>query len=97
MQTKQQSTLWVFEEEQNATKVVCQKTLQCRLSAIVVAKLAMWRLIHWSIVERSILSSTAQFVCLKSSEKFEKLTREDELLFTMAMRVLAHRLKSAPF
>ena len=30
-------------------------------------------------------------------EKFEKRTREDESLFTMAMRVRAHRLKSAPF
>ena len=29
--------------------------------------------------------------------KFEKRIRKNELLFTMAMRVLAHRLKSAPF
>ena len=32
-----------------------------------------------------------------SLKKFEKRTRQDESLFTMAMLVLAHRLKSAPF
>ena len=32
----------------------------------------MWRLYHLSIIGRSILSGTPQFVCLKSLEKFEK-------------------------
>ena len=59
------------------------------------AKLVMWRLFHLSIVRRSTLSGTPQFVCLKSSNKFEKRTRNDESLLIMAMQVLSHRLKSA--
>ena len=61
------------------------------------AKLVMWQLFHLSSVGRSILSGTLQFVFQKSLEKFEKPTREDESLFTMTMRVLAHRLKPAPY
>ena len=38
----------------------------------------------------------SQFVCLKSSEKFEK-RREYALLFIMTIRALTHRLKSAPY
>ena len=34
---------------------------------------------------------------LFSLEKFEKRTRQDEAYFTMAMGVLAHRLKSVSF
>ena len=51
-------------------------------------KLIMWRLFHLRIVGRSNLSCTKQFVCLKSSEKFEKRIREDESLFTMTIRAL---------
>ncbi|XP_040579850.1 uncharacterized protein [Lepeophtheirus salmonis] len=40
----------------------------------------MWLLFYLSIVGRSILSGTSQFVCLKASEKYEKRTREDGIL-----------------
>ena len=52
---------------------------------------------HLSIVGWSSLSGTPQFVCIKSSEKFEKRKIEDELLFTMTTRSLTHRLKQVPF
>ena len=81
-----------------SSKMSQKKTrLRSRWSAVSSAKLVMWRLFHLSIVGRSILSGTPQFVCLKSAEKFEKRTREDKSLFTMAMRDLTHRLKPAPF
>ena len=57
----------------------------------------MWRLFHLSNVGRSILIGTPQILCLNSSEIFEKRTRADELLFTMAMRALTHWLKPASF
>ena len=41
-----------------------------------------------SLEHRSILSGIAQFVCLKSSEKFEKRAREDESLYNMACELL---------
>ena len=73
------------------------EALGSRWSPVSSKILVMWRLFHLSIVERSILSGTPQFVCLKSSEKFKKRTTEDESLFTMTMRALTHRLTSAPF
>ena len=54
------------------------------------AKLVMWWLFYFSVIERSILSGTPQFVCLKYSVKFGKRT-----LFTPSMQALTHRLKSA--
>ena len=57
----------------------------------------MRRLFHFIIVGRPILSGKLQFVCLKSWEKFEKRTREDESLFTMTTRGLTLWLKPAPF
>jgi len=53
--------------------------------------LVMWRLFRLSNVRRSTLSGTP-LVCLKSSEKFEKRTRKDN----MTMRALTHQLKPAP-
>ena len=61
---------------------------------VTSAKLVMWRLFHFSSVGRSILSCTPQFVCLNSSKKYAKRTREDESLFTVTMRALTHRLTS---
>ena len=89
--------MWVFEPEPNPTKDVCGKSLRSKLWPVSSAKLVMWRLFDLSNIVRSILSGTPQFVCLKSSEKFEKWTRENESLFTMKMRTLTHRLKSAPY
>ena len=78
-------------------KLFVKEALRSRWSLVSSAKLVMWRLFHLSIVGRSILSGTPQFVCLKSLEKFEKRTREDESLFTTTMRTLTHRLKAALF
>ena len=52
---------------------------------------------HLSIVGRSSLSGTPQFVCLMPSEKFEKRKKADESMFTMTMRALTRRLQPAPF
>ena len=91
-ETKHQSTVWVFELEPNPMKVVCGK-----LWAVFLLHVVMWRLFHLSIVEWLILSGTPQLVCLQSSQKFEKRSRQDESLFNMAMRALTHRLKSASY
>jgi len=96
-ETKQQSTVWVFEDEPNPTKVVRGRSTSKQMVACFFGKLVMWRLFRLSNEGRSILSGTPQFVCLKSSEKFEKQTREDESFFTMTTRALTHRLKPAPF
>ena len=40
----------------------------------------MWRLFHLSIVGRSIVSGTPQFVCLKSSEKFAKTNKRRRII-----------------
>ena len=69
-----------------------KKSLRSKCWPVSSAKLVMWRLFHLSIVWRSILSGTPQFICPESSEKFEKWK-----LYTMAMRALTHRLKSAPY
>ena len=52
-------------------KLFVEKSLQSKWWPVFSAKLVMWRLFHLSIVGRSIRSATRQFVCLKSSEKFE--------------------------
>ena len=64
-------------------KLFVEKSLRSKWWPISSAKQIMWRLFYLSIVERSIPSGTTQFVRLKSSEKFEQRTREDESLFTM--------------
>ena len=69
-----------FEPEPNPTKVVYEKSLRSRWWPVSLAKLVMWQLFHLSIVERSIVSSIPQFVCLKFSEKLKKRTRKDESL-----------------
>ena len=65
--------------------------------ACFIGKTGHMATVPLSIVGRLILSGTPQFVCLKSSEIFEKRTREDKSLDTMAMRALTQRLKSAPY
>ena len=92
-ETKQQLTVWVFEPEPNPTKIVCGKSLRSKWWPVSSTKLVMWRLFHLSIVGRSILNGTA----LKSPEKFEKQTREDESVFNMTRQALIHRLKPSQF
>ena len=75
--------------------LLVKKSLGSKWWPVSSAKLVIWRLLHLSTVGQSNLSSTPQFPYLNSSEKFEKWTREEEPLFTMAMRALTHRLKSA--
>ena len=72
-------------------KLFMEKSLRSKWRLVSSAKFVKWRLFPLSIVGRSILSGKPQFVCLKSSEKFEKRTREDE-----KTRRLTHRLKPAP-
>ena len=48
-------------------------------------------------LDGTILGGKPQFDWLKSWEKFEKATREEQSLFTMAMSALTRRLKSAPY
>ena len=88
-ETKQQSTMLVFEPEPNPSKVVCEKSTSYQMVAWFFCKT-----VHVATVP---LSGTPQFVCPMPSEKFEKRTREDETLFTMAMRSLTHLFKSAPY
>ena len=78
-------------------KLFMEKALRSKWRPVFSSKLVMWRLFHLSIVARSILSGTPQFVCLKSSAKLEKRTREHELLFTITMPTVTHRLKPALF
>ena len=66
-------------------KFFVEKSLRSKLWPVSSAKLVMWQVFHLSNVERSILSDTPQFVCLKFPEKFEKRTRDNESLFTMAI------------
>ena len=90
LEIKPQSTVAVFEPER---KLCVEKSLRRKWWTASSAKLVIWLLFHLSIVGRSILSATPQFVCLKSSDKFEKRTKKDESLFTMTMRAVTHRLK----
>ena len=70
--TKQQSTVWVFEPEPNPTKVVCGKIISKQMVDCFFWKTANVATFPFELEGRSILSSTPQFVCLKSSEKFEQ-------------------------
>ena len=70
-ETKQQPNVYVFKDEPNPTKVFHRIS---RWSFVSSAKLFMWRLFHLSIVGRSILSSTPQFVCFQRNSKNEETT-----------------------
>ena len=48
-----------------------QQSLRSKWRPVSSAKLVKWRQFHLSILGRSILSDRPQFVCLKSSQKFE--------------------------
>ena len=69
-ETKQQSAVWIFEDEPNPTKIVRGKSTSKQIFACFFGKTDRW-LFQLSIVGRSIRRGTPQFVCLKSSEKFE--------------------------
>ena len=90
---KQNFTVWAFEDKPNATKVVCGKGNSKQMVAYFFGKAG-----HVATVpheQRCTVNSESYTT--SSLEKFEKRTKKDELLFTMAMRVLSHRLKSASF
>ena len=75
-ETKQQFTVWAFEDEPNPTKVVCKKSVRSKWLNASSAKLLMWRLFHLSIVEWSILSGTPQFVFGKRLRRNSKNEQE---------------------
>ena len=76
-------------KQNNSPSCGSSKTNQIQRKLWVKKSLrSKWRLFHLGIVGRSILSATPQFVCLKSSVKFENRTREDESFSTMTMRAL---------
>ena len=78
--TADKSWVYVYEPETTKTsqiqrKLFVEEALRSRWSPVSSAKLVMWRLLYLSIVGRSILNGTPQFVCLKSSKKLRKRTR----------------------
>ena len=85
-ETKQQSTMWAFEDKPNPTKVVCGKSTSKQMVACFFGKTG-----HVATVPLE------QRCTVNSVMKFKKPTRKDESLFTMATRVLAQWLKSAAF
>ena len=94
-ETKQQFTVWVFQDEPNPTKVVRGRSTSKQMVACFFGKTG-----HVATVpleRKTVNSEWYNTICLKSSEKFVKRTIKDVSLFTMAMRALTHRLKSAPF
>ena len=64
--TKQQSTVPTVRRGKSNESCSCKKYFETDVSS---AKQVMWRLFHLSIVGRSILSGTPQFVCLKSEQE----------------------------
>ena len=66
------STYASSKTSQIPRKLFVAEVLRSRWLPVSSAKLVMCRLFYLSIVGRSILSRTPQFVYLKSSEKFEK-------------------------
>ena len=88
MRLKKKSTFRTFEDKPNPTKVVCGRSTLKQMVARFFGKTRHVARFHLSIVGLSILLGTPQFVYLKSLEIFENRTREDESLFTMAMRAL---------
>ena len=84
-ETKQQSTVWVFEDEPNPTVVALGKITSKQMMACFFCKtdhVATVPLEH----RRTVNSEWYTTICLpKPSEKFESRTRKHESLFTMAM------------
>ena len=79
---KQQSTVWVFEDEPKPRRVVHGSSTSRHLVACYFGKNG-----HVAIVPQSFLNATPLFACQMSSEKFEKGSREGEPLFTITIRV----------
>ena len=76
-ETKQQSTVWAFEPEANPSKVVRGKITSKQMVACFFGKTGHVATVPLEHRRTVILSGTSLFVCLKSSEKFEKQSRED--------------------
>ena len=67
--SKQQSTVWVFSDEQNPTMLFAREALPSKWSPASSEKPNMWQLYHYCNVKRLILNGIKQFVYQKSSEK----------------------------
>ena len=96
-ETKQQSIVCVFDLSQ-----ICQKLFVGKNHFEPDGRLFLRKTTHVATVpleQRRTVDSEwyTTICCLKSWQKFEKRTREDESLYTMAMRALGHQLKSATF
>ena len=89
--------MWASKDMLNITKFVGGKSTSKQMVVCFFGKAG--HVVTVSLEQRRTVNSEwyVIFVCLKSSVKFEKQTNEDETLFTMIMRVLTDRLKSAPF
>ena len=80
----------IFEDEPNPTKVVFGKSISKQIVACSFGKTS-----HVATVPfRQCWKVNFEWYITISFEKFEKRTRKGESLITMAIRVLAHRLKS---
>jgi hypothetical protein len=95
-ETKQQSTVWVYQDEPNPTKVVRGRSTSKQMVTCFfgitghVATVALEQ-------RRTINSEWYATICLPEViQKFEK-SRRGESFFSMTMRTFTHRLKQRNF
>ena len=95
-ESKQQSTVWVFQDEPNPTKVARAENTSKQIIVCFFVKTGHIAIVPLEQSEQSILSGTP-LVCQLSSKKSGKLTAEGGSLFTTTMRALTHRIKQLHF
>ncbi|XGW03430.1 hypothetical protein V3C99_014988 [Haemonchus contortus] len=94
---KQQSTVWVFQDEQNPTKAVRAPGTSEQLISCFFGKTGHAATVPLGQAEQTILSGIPPFVCQLTSQKSGKPTAEGGSLFTTTMRAPTHRLKQLHF
>ena len=97
-ESKQQSTVWLFQDEPNPIKVARLQSTSKQMIACFLRKTG--HVANVPLEQRKAVNSEwYTTICLLelSSKKSGKPTAEDRSLFTTTMRTLTHRLKQLHF
>ena len=93
-ETKQQSTVWVFEDEPNATKVPCGRSTSKQMVVCFFGKTG-----HVATVplEHLMTFNSEWYTTIYMPKVFGEIQkRQEKTKFTLTMRALTHRLKPVP-
>ena len=97
-ESKQQSTVWVFQDVPNPTKVASARSTSKQIIVWFFGKTGHVAIVPQEEQRRTVNSEWYTTICWAVVfQEIRKTNAEDESLFTTTMRALTHRLKQRHF